>query len=187
MAWNNKDHIYLSQFPWVGNSDRSEQVWHVSFTWCLGPRQKDPEAGHLESSEVSSHPCLASDTEVRSGPRGQVVAGICHNTTFCLPGFSRCASSKWESEPQTRPHTTLGCDASEVFFKILLENIYFNWKMITLQYCDGFCHMWTWSLWIFLIKVLPPFPPCHGLVESPMLERHIRNTFIFPGLFQHGL
>ena len=27
------------------------------------------------------------------------------------------------------------------FFKLL---IYFNWRLITLQYCDDFCHMLTW-------------------------------------------
>ena len=54
----------------MGRELRAEQVWPVSFSWCLGPRQKDPEAGDLESPEVSSHPCLASDTEVRDPRAG---------------------------------------------------------------------------------------------------------------------
>ena len=31
-----------------------------------------------------------------------------------------------------------------VFFKKLLLFIYFNWRLITLQYCIGFCHTLTW-------------------------------------------
>ena len=32
------------------------------------------------------------------------------------------------------------------FFNFLFSFIYFyfNWRLITLQYCDGFCHMFTW-------------------------------------------
>ena len=34
----------------------------------------------------------------------------------------------------------------DFFFLILFLNycIYFNWKLITLQYCSGFCHTLTW-------------------------------------------
>ena len=27
---------------------------------------------------------------------------------------------------------------------ILFFNLIFNWRIIALQYCDGFCHPWTW-------------------------------------------
>ena len=30
------------------------------------------------------------------------------------------------------------------FFYFLLKFIYFNWRLITLQYCSGFCHTLTW-------------------------------------------
>ena len=30
------------------------------------------------------------------------------------------------------------------FFQIILKINYFNWRTITSQYCDGFCHTSTW-------------------------------------------
>ena len=39
---------------------------------------------------------------------------------------------------------------------------YFNWRITTLQYCDGFCHISTWVghryLWSLHPEPLPPFP-----------------------------
>ena len=31
-----------------------------------------------------------------------------------------------------------------LLFYFIFKLIYFNWKIITLQYCDGFCHTSTW-------------------------------------------
>ena len=51
-------------------------------------------------------------------------------------------------------------------FDILLKIIYFNWRIITLPYCEGFCHTSTWvshgctrvpASWTLLE---PPSPPC---------------------------
>ena len=40
--------------------------------------------------------------------------------------------------------------------------IYFNWRLITLQYCGGFCHTSTWiSHWCSCGS--HPEPPCHLL------------------------
>ena len=37
-------------------------------------------------------------------------------------------------------------DSFTVFFFLIfkIKFIYFNWRIITLQYCDGFCHTLTW-------------------------------------------
>ena len=37
---------------------------------------------------------------------------------------------------------------------------YFNWRMIILQYCSGFCHRWTWiSHWCTCVPpILKPTP-----------------------------
>ena len=45
---------------------------------------------------------------------------------------------------------------SFVFFLI----IYFNWKLITLQYCNGFCHTLTWLRWVYMCPPSwTPLPP----------------------------
>ena len=36
------------------------------------------------------------------------------------------------------------------------EFIYFNWRIITLQYCDGFCHPSTWICQRYTCVILPP-------------------------------
>ena len=44
---------------------------------------------------------------------------------------------------------------SLIFFK---KSIYFNWRIIALQYCDGFCHTSTWIRYTCVppILKLPP-------------------------------
>ena len=31
-----------------------------------------------------------------------------------------------------------------IYFFLFRKNIYFNWRLMTLQYCSGFCHILTW-------------------------------------------
>jgi len=31
-----------------------------------------------------------------------------------------------------------------IFMSFLKKLTYFNWRLITLQYCSGFCHTFTW-------------------------------------------
>ena len=61
-----------------------------------------------------------------------------------------------------------------IFFNLF---IYFNWRLITLQYCGGFCHTLTWishgctcvpASW----TPLPPPSPTHpsGLFQSTSFE-----------------
>ena len=60
-----------------------------------------------------------------------------------------------------------------IFFKL----IYFNWRIITLQYCDGLCHTSTWishkctcvpPSWILFAPPSPPHPS--GLSQSTGFE-----------------
>ena len=53
------------------------------------------------------------------------------------------------------------------FFKIF---IYFNWRLITLQYCSGFCHTFTW-ISHGCTCVLHPEPPSH-LPPHPIPQCH---------------
>ena len=43
----------------------------------------------------------------------------------------------WQSKELSR-------DFSNTAFHFFLFKIYFNWRLITLQYCGGFCHTFTW-------------------------------------------
>jgi len=43
---------------------------------------------------------------------------------------------------------------------LFLKFIYFNWRLITLQYCGGFCHTFTWII--------------HGCTCVPYPEQYIQ-------------
>ena len=47
-----------------------------------------------------------------------------------------------------------------LFFLIFIFLIYFSWRLITLQYCSGFCHTLIWISHGFTC-VLHPEPPSH--------------------------
>ena len=46
------------------------------------------------------------------------------------------------------------------------EFIYFNWRIITLQYCDGFCHPSTWICQRYTCVILPPSVQFSSVDES---------------------
>ena len=57
------------------------------------------------------------------------------------------------------------------------KNIYFNWRLITLQYCSGFCHTLTWISHGFTcvphpepLSHLPPHPIPQGRPSAPALS-----------------
>ena len=53
---------------------------------------------------------------------------------------------------------------------LFLKFIYFNWKLITLQYCSGFCHTLTW-ISHGCTCVPHPEPPSH-LLPHPIPQDH---------------
>ena len=62
-------------------------------------------------------------------------------------------------------------------FYFLEEFIYFNWRLITLQYCSGFCHTVTWIshgcacvLHPEPLSHLPPHPIPQGHPSAPALS-----------------
>ena len=52
-----------------------------------------------------------------------------------------------------------------LFFSFFL---YFNWRLITLQYCDGFCHTFTWISHgcTCVSQPEPPLPPHHPIPQG---------------------
>ena len=88
----------------------------------------------------------------------------------CFPGFS----------PHFAPKSILTRNSHIVlfFFKgFPLKCIYFNWRIIILQYFGGFCHTSTWvshgctsvpPSWTPLLPLSPTHPP--GLFQRPALN-----------------
>ena len=58
-----------------------------------------------------------------------------------------------------------------VIYKYSFLFIYFNWRLITLQYCDGFCHTLTWiSHGCTCVPILNP-PPTSLPIPSLRLSQ----------------
>ena len=63
------------------------------------------------------------------------------------------------------------------FFKLFFPFIFISWRLITLQYCSGFCHTLTWISHGFTCvphpdppSRLPPHPIPLGLPSAPALS-----------------
>ena len=55
----------------------------------------------------------------------------------------------------------------------LIKKIFFNWRLIALQYCGGFCHTFTWishGCTCVPILNLPPHPIPQGHPSTPALS-----------------
>ena len=48
-----------------------------------------------------------------------------------------------------------------IFFSVSFKFIYFNWRIITLHYCDGFCYTSTWISHRYTRVPPHPAPPSH--------------------------
>ena len=85
---------------------------------------------------------------------------------------------------------------SQICFHFFFPFIFIHWRLITLQYCSGFCHTLTWISHGFTC-VLHPYPPSHlplhpiplGLPSAPALSTclmHPPNLFSFE-VFKNGV
>ena len=66
--------------------------------------------------------------------------------TGCISLQSR-GLSRVSSNTTVQKHQFFSAQLSfslSFFFLVFLVLIYFNWRLITLQYCGGFCHTFTW-------------------------------------------
>ena len=92
-------------------------------------------------------------------PAPRVYPESCSLSPWCHPTISSSVVPL-SSCPQSFP-----ASGSFLFFKI-----YFNWRLITLQYCGGLCHTFTWishgCTW-----VLHPDTPSH-LTPHPIAQDH---------------
>ena len=66
------------------------------------------------------------------------------------------------------------------FYFIFFPLIFISWRLITLQYCSGFCHTLTWISHGFTCvphpdppSHLPPHPIPLGLPSAPALSTHL--------------
>ena len=88
---------------------------------------------------------------------------------------SSCGKQRTEASSQ-KPPPSLVNHLNDSFFLFLYVSffffflIYFNWRLITLEYCGGFCH--TFTLISHGCKCVPhPEPPSH-LPPHPIPQGH---------------
>ena len=89
------------------------------------------------------------------------------------PGIKPCTGSTESQRWTTRevPGHRRGCYCSvDSFFFLSLSFLYFNWRLIALQYCGGFCHTFTW-ISHGCTFVPHPDPPSH-LPHHPIPQGH---------------
>ena len=70
------------------------------------------------------------------------------------------------AEPQGKHLSVL--NLSEINFPF---SFYFNWRLITLQYCSGFCHTLTWNRYVCTCVPHPELP--HHLTPHPISQSHL--------------
>ena len=75
----------------------------------------------------------------------------CQNTVTRMIWLKRKQTSKQEKDDRRKAKKEGGGEGGKkgrkkawiiVFF--YFKKIYFNWRLISLQYCGGFCHTFTW-------------------------------------------
>ena len=80
--------------------------------------------------------------------------------------------------------------AIPVFFFLLKKIVYFNWRLIILQYCDGFCHTSTWishrctcvpASWNYL----PPHPIPVGCPRALALSTLLHASSLHEASISH--
>ena len=101
--------------------------------------------------------------------------GKCTKSSEC---FEKAVNRSLEPGPpalggRSLTHWTIREGPAQHFFK----SIYFNWKLITLQYCSGFCHTLIWIGHGCTCvphpespSHFPPYPIPQGLPSAPALS-----------------
>jgi len=82
--------------------------------------------------------------------------------------------------------SNIGNSAGKKKHFLFLKNINFNWRLITLQYCSGFCHTLTWVSHgcTCVPHAEPPsyLPPYHPSGSSQYTSPELPVWYIKPGL-----
>ena len=91
---------------------------------------------------------------------------------FCAPSsnfsFTLLSWDPFTTMPMIPPNTVISVSQSETEFSFLFimlflfffSFIFISWRLITLQYCSGFCHTLTWISHGFTC-IPHPNPPSH--------------------------
>ena len=105
--------------------------------------------------------------------------------TYSFDPTMKHAGSQFQTRDWT--HTdSIGSRNSFFFFPF----IFISWRLITLQYCSGFCHTLTWISHGFTCvphpdpsSLLPPHPIPLGLPSAPALSTCLMHPTWAGGLF----
>ena len=147
----------------------------------------DEEAARWEPEEVGSSGKIAQRFEP---PLYRVSQGVAHCSSWsrlgCREEDQRMRTDRVNSNKQVSwkcsPEVWWQVLSFFLFFLIFIfislfifSFIFISWRLITLQYCSGFCHTMTWiSHWFTCVphpdppSRLPPIPL--GLPSSPALS-----------------
>ena len=90
--------------------------------------------------------------------------------TLSTPSAALCYSSlNFDLSPF---QNYVDCIVHVIFCAIFIIWLFlnFNWRLITLQYCDGFCHTFTWIS--HGCTCVPQPEPCSQLPHHPIPQGH---------------
>ena len=127
--------------------------WRIHFQtpWCgcLGASRTSEQVIYTEDDESDFYNLISFLT--------------CHHFS-CIPFLPQTNLVHWGYVKQEAG--VIGRGSSFFFFNLF---VYFNWRLITLQYCSGFCHTLTWISHGCTcvphpdpLSHLPPHPIPHG-------------------------
>ena len=101
------------------------------------------------SNHTNEYDILASYINIHRAP---LVAQTVKNLPAIWETWIRFLSKEGPLEKEMASHSII------LFFKLLF--IFISWRLITLQYCSGFCHTLTWISHGFT-RIHHPDPPFH--------------------------
>ena len=169
--------------PWVEKIPWSRK-WQP--TPVLLPRRSNEQRSLVGTTVQGSHKELDRTRWLNSNtPQARVARTFlwwCSQTGLLLPVLP-CILMSHSQMIYYRRWVYVGKIISDVHLQICFETVvffltnYFNWRLITLQYCSGFCH--TWMAWVSHgctcvpdpePPLLPPRPLPQGSPSAPALS-----------------